>query len=274
MTVSHDKFGVHDFSGRVACVIGGTRGIGWAVCERLARHGASVVTCGSTADSVRSCEERAKQDGLSIAAYMLDGASEEGIDSLISTVLGRYGRLDTLVPAVGRPHKGNAARTSAQEWDDCMSVNLRAPFLAARRALPHLVETGGSIVFISSIWAITATYDRVAYTVAKSGVSALTRALAVDHAKDGVRVNAVAPGYVDTPLLRKSLLDANPGGQLDDLLAEAKRRHPMLKIATPDDVACAVEYLAGPGSSLITGQTLVVDGGATTRFGLADMWGR
>jgi NAD(P)-dependent dehydrogenase (short-subunit alcohol dehydrogenase family) len=260
---------------RVACVTGGTRGIGAAICEALASRGAAVVTCGPTDESVRLCNERAQRSCQPIVAVRADAASEQGVNHLVQAALERFGRLDVLVAAIGRPFKGSAMQTSLQDWDECQSINVRAPFIAARAVLPHLKASDmGSIVFVASIWAVTATYERVAYTVAKSGVVALARALAVDHARDGIRVNAVAPGYVDTVVLRSSLAEASPDGDIDSLLDEARRRHPLGRIASPEEIAAAVAFLAGPESSFVTGQVLVVDGGATGRFGLADMWAR
>jgi NAD(P)-dependent dehydrogenase (short-subunit alcohol dehydrogenase family) len=257
----------------VALVTGGTRGIGWAVCEALARHGAAVVTCGSTAESVRQCEQRARELGLAISPLLADVEKEDAVDMMVRETVERHGRLNILVPAAGRAFRGAATDTTVSDWDRCLSLNLRAPFLIARAALPHLIRSGeSSIVFVSSIWAVTATYRRVAYTVAKSGLTDLARALAIDHAGDGVRVNAVAPGYVDTDLLRRSLSELNPGRPVDQLLAAAADDQPLKRLSRPEEIGELVAFLVGPHAPCITGQTLVVDSGITTKYALAERW--
>jgi len=257
----------------VALVTGGTRGIGFAVCEALARQGAAVVTCGSTQSSVGRCEQRARELGLPITALVADVEKEDAVDSMVRETISRHGRLNVLVPAVGRAFRGAATETSATDWDRCLSINLRAPFLIARAALPHLIRSGdSSIVFVSSIWAVTATYRRVAYTVAKSGLTDLARVLAIDHAVDGVRVNAVAPGYVDTDLLRQSLSEIDPGRPVDQLLAAAADDQPLKRLSRPEEIGEVVAFLVGPHARCITGQTLVVDSGITTKFALAERW--
>ena len=262
-----------EFAGRVALVTGGTRGIGWAICEALARRGCNVQTCGSTPDSVESASKRAGELHLAIEPSVVNAEREDDVAELVGRTVARQGRLDILVVAAGRGSRGDACETTMADWDRCLSLNLRAPFLVARLALPPLIRTGdASIVFISSIWAVTTTYRRVAYTVAKSGLVALTRALAIDHAADGVRVNAVAPGYVETVQLRQSLEAANPSRPVEQLLAEAGDQQPMKRLAQPDEIAEAVAFLAGRRARSITGQTLVIDGGITTKFALADQW--
>ena len=257
----------------VALVTGGTRGIGLAVCQALARQGAAVVTCGSTARSVGQCEQRARELGLAITPLLADVEKEDSVANLVRETIERHGKLNILVPAAGRAFRGSATETTVSDWDRCLSINLRAPFLTARAALPHLIRSGeSSIVFVSSIWAVTATYRRVAYTVAKSGLTDLARALAIDHAGDGVRVNAVAPGYVDTDLLRQSLSEINPGQPIDQLLAAAADDQPLKRLPRPEEIGELVAFLVGPRARCITGQTLVVDSGITTRYALAERW--
>ena len=265
--------GREELKDRVALVTGGTRGIGLAVCEALARQGAVVVTCGSTARSVGHCEQRARELGLPITPLLADVEKEDAVDTLVREIIERHGKLNLLVPAAGRAFRGAATETTASDWDRCLSINLRAPFLIVRAALPHLIRSGdSSIVFVSSIWAVTATYRRVAYTVAKSGLTDLARALAIDHAGDGVRVNAVAPGYVDTDLLRQSLSEINPGRRIDQLLAEATDDHPLKRLPRPEEIGEVVAFLVGPWARCITGQTIVIDSGITTRYALAERW--
>lgn len=271
--VTADAPGRGELNDCVALVTGGTRGIGLAVCEALARQGATVVTCGSTASSVAHCEQRVRELGLAITPLLADVEKEDAVDAMVRETIARHGRLNVLVPAVGRAFRGTATETTAADWDRCLSVNLRAPFLIARAALPHLIRSGeSSIVFVSSIWAVTATYRRVAYTVAKSGLTDLARVLAIDHAVDGVRVNAVAPGYVDTDLLRQSLSEIDPGRPVDQLLAAAADDQPLKRLSRPEEIGEVVAFLVGPHARCITGQTLVIDSGITTKYALAERW--
>jgi NAD(P)-dependent dehydrogenase (short-subunit alcohol dehydrogenase family) len=190
---------------------------------------------------------------------------EDDVGAAIASAVKWNGGLDILVCCAGRAFRGSTLTTSGSDWDACLGLNLRGPFLAARSALPFLAAQGdGAIVLTSSIWSVTATPGRTAYIVAKSALTALARSLAVDHAPTGVRVNAVAPGYIDTDLLRRSLCEANPGRDVSELLAEAAAQHPLRRIGRPSDVAEAVLFLAGPRSAFITGQTLIVDGGLTS----------
>lgn len=259
-----------EFTGKAAFVAGGTRGIGFAIAKLLAQNGATVITCGSTAASVASCAEIAASENLAIEAFQLDIENVDAIKAAVDGIADRYGRLDMLVCCAGRAFRGSALETKPNDWDQCLAINLRGPFFIAQAALPHLIVQQGNIVFISSIWAVTATANRIAYIVAKSALSSLTRALAVDVAPSRVRVNAVAPGYVHTELLQKSLAAANPHRPPDDILNDAVARHPLGRIAEPQDIADAVCYLASDRARMITGQTLIVDAGLTTQFILSD----
>jgi NAD(P)-dependent dehydrogenase (short-subunit alcohol dehydrogenase family) len=263
-----------ELKGKSAFVTGGTRGIGLAVSELLADRGARVVACGSTNASVRACRERVDAAGRTIHPVKADVNREDEIAAAINSAAEWNDGLDIVVCCAGRAFRGSALGITASDWDDCLSLNLRGPFLTAKAALPFLAARGDSaIVLTSSIWAVTATPGRTAYIVAKSALTALVRSLAVDHAPAGVRVNAVAPGYIDTELLRRSLSEANPGREVAELLEEAVAQHPLRRLGRPKDVAEAVLFLVSPRSAFITGQTLIVDGGLTSQVrtsGLAE----
>jgi NAD(P)-dependent dehydrogenase (short-subunit alcohol dehydrogenase family) len=256
--------------GHVALVIGGTRGIGWAICEALCSRGARVVTCGTRQDGVASAMTIASERRWSLDAVVADARSEKDLDALVAHAAKPRGFISSLVFCAGRAWRGDATETSVADWDDCLALNLRAPFVAAKLALPHLLQAEGpGIVFVSSIWAVTATRRRLAYSVAKAGLTALTRNLAIDYGDRGLRVNAVAPGYIDTALLRRSIGEV---AQRRDLMPEITARHPLRRIGTPSDVGEAVSFLVSPASRFVTGQTLLVDGGVTAKFALADLW--
>jgi len=256
-------------AGKTAFVAGGTRGMGLAIAELLAENGAWVIVCGSTAASVAACRRAVRQKKLAIQAIELDVTDAEAVRQALKRLAAQSRAIDVLVSCTGRAVRGSAIETTVEQWDRCMEANLRVPFILSQAVLPGMIERhSGLIVLISSIWAVTATARRVAYTVAKASLSSLARALAMDVAGDGVRVNAVAPGYIDTDFLRKSLAEANPGRDLDGMIAAAAAGHPLGRIGRGADVAEAVLYLAR--SEFVTGQTLIVDGGLTTQMALTD----
>lgn len=249
-----------------AFVTGGTRGIGFAIAKTLARKGYRVTVCGASAESVASCRETVVEEGLPIEALQLDVRDDELLHCGISRAASSAGRLDVLVACAGAPTSGSAVTLPMEDWNKCLNLNLGAYFAAAKAAVREMRD-GGSIVLISSIWALTAIRDRVAYVTAKTALSGLARALAVDHAPAGIRTNCVAPGYIDTALLRTSLT-AWGAADSDAELSKLERQHPLGRLVTMEDVANTVAFLAGKDSSGITGQTIVVDGGVTIRFAL------
>ncbi|HEV8462751.1 MAG TPA: SDR family NAD(P)-dependent oxidoreductase [Gaiellaceae bacterium] len=219
------------FAGKRALVTGGASGIGAAVVARLRAEGAEVVAAdlnGGVRLDVR--------DEAQVAPLMAD--------------------LDILVNAAGIGSTTNAPDTSIEVWDDVLDVNARGTFLCCKHAIPGMIARGGgSIVNVASIAALIGLRNRAAYCAAKGAVVALTRALAVDHVADNIRVNAVAPGTVDSPWVRRLVEEV--GESLDQL----KARQPMGRLGTPDEIAEAIVYLAG--AEFVTGTILSIDGGVT-----------
>jgi NAD(P)-dependent dehydrogenase (short-subunit alcohol dehydrogenase family) len=256
-------------AGKTAFVAGGTRGMGLAIAQLLAENGAWVIACGSTANSVAACRRTVREKKLGIQVLQLDVSDAAAVQRAFARLAAQSREVDILVCCTGRASRGSALETSIEQWDRCMDANLRVPFVLSQAALPGMIaRRSGLVVLLSSIWAVTATGGRVAYVVAKAALSSLARALAMDVAGQGVRVNAIAPGYIDTDFLRRSLTDANPGRDVDGMVAAAAARHPLGRIGQATDVAEAVLYLAR--SEFVTGQTLVVDGGITAQFALSD----
>jgi NAD(P)-dependent dehydrogenase (short-subunit alcohol dehydrogenase family) len=222
------------FSGKRALVTGGASGIGAAVAQRLAEAGASVVVA-----------DLNPPDG----GVRLDVRDEAEIAPLMADV-------DVLVNAAGIGSTTNAPDTTIEVWDDVLDVNARGTFLCCKHAIPGMIARGGgSIVNIASIAGLIGLKNRAAYCASKGAVVALTRALAVDHVGDGIRVNAVAPGTIDSPWVRRLVDDV--GESLDEL----KARQPMGRLGTPDEIAEAIVYLAG--AEFVTGTILSIDGGLT-----------
>ncbi len=240
-------------NGQVAIVTGAASGIGRAVAVRLARAGATVVGADLDERSVTA----ALPDDVVSAAVSCDVADEDAVRALVAAAE-QLGGVDILVNVAGIGSTTNAVDTDVATWDRVMEVNARGTFLCCKHAIPAIVRGGGgTVVNIASIAGLVGLRRRAAYCASKGAVIALTRALAVDHVDEGVRVNCVCPGTVDSPWVRALVEDA--GESLDALRA----RQPMGRVGTPEEVAEAVYFLAGPGATFATGSALVLDGGLT-----------
>lgn len=247
-------------AGRVALVTGSSGGIGRAVAERFAREGWRVLGVDVRPD---------RRDDSALDRFAeVDLSSPPAIEALFARLAEREGRLDVLVNNAAVQVCRPIDDLTLQDWDRVLSVNLRAPFLCARAALPFLRSTRGSIVNVSSVHARHTSPQMAAYAASKGGLDALTRALAVELASDGVRVNAVLPGAVDTEMLRRGLERGHlAGGESEDAVERFARAQMMERVARPEEVADAVLYLADPDrSSYVTGASLLVDGGVSARL--------
>jgi NAD(P)-dependent dehydrogenase (short-subunit alcohol dehydrogenase family) len=222
------------FDGKRALVTGAGSGIGEAVARLFASEGADLVAADLRGTDV-----------------VLDVRDEAQVANVIRDV-------DILVNVAGIGSTTNAPETSLDVWEDVFAVNARGTFLCCKHAIPGMIERGGgSIVNIASVAALVGLHNRAAYCASKGAVVALTRALAVDHVRDGVRVNAVCPGTVDSPWVRRLVEEA--GESLDELRA----RQPLGRLGMPDEIAEAVAYLASDAAGFVTGSVFVIDGGLT-----------
>jgi meso-butanediol dehydrogenase / (S,S)-butanediol dehydrogenase / diacetyl reductase len=235
-------------NGRTALVTGAGSGIGAAVARRLAGEGAQVILADV---SFAAVEELAHELGRDARALELDVREEEQVAPAMAD-------LDVLVNAAGVGSTTNASDTPLEVWENVFAVNARGTFLCCKHAVPGMAARGGgSIVNVASVAALVGLRNRAAYCASKGAVVALTRALAVDHVADGIRVNAVCPGTVDSPWVRRLVEDV--GESLDALRA----RQPMGRLGTPDEIAAAVLYLASDDAAFVTGTAFVIDGGLT-----------
>jgi NAD(P)-dependent dehydrogenase (short-subunit alcohol dehydrogenase family) len=263
---------VADWSGRVAFVTGGSQGIGRGCAEVLAEAGASVAICGlpdghvaETVEAIRG----AGGDAFGVEANVADRAS---VATAIDAAVRRFGRLDTLITSAGIQRYGTVADTPEATWDEVFAVNVKGVFFAAQAALPHLRASGhGSIVVISSVQGHVNQPNVAAYAASKGALDALVRSMAIDEAPHGVRVNAVCPGSVDTPMLRASARKFSDGSEAGTqaLVEEWGRTHPLGRVATPREVGEVVAFLAGPRASFVTGEDVRVDGGLLATIGVA-----
>lgn len=245
------------FDGRVAVVTGGGHGIGRASALRLAAEGAAVAVLDVDGDGAQETAERA---GGGSTAFSCDVSDANAVREAIDATVARFGGVDVLHSNAGVLLPGGAAEATPEDWDRTFAVNVRGMFLLARAVVPVMRERGGgAIINTASTAGIAAEPDLAAYCASKGAVIQLTRQLAVDYSRDGIRVNCVCPGWIDTGFNDPMLV-----GVGEEELAELiDRMVPLGRQGTPEEVAAVVAFLASEDASLVTGHALVADGGLT-----------
>jgi NAD(P)-dependent dehydrogenase (short-subunit alcohol dehydrogenase family) len=253
---------VTNLEGRIAFVTGGSHGIGRACVERLQTAGASVMFCDVDDDVGKEIAASLADRASSVEFMHCDVTSEEQVATTVSSAIDRFGAVDIVVANAGIDRPFDAATMTESEWDSFLAMDLKSVWLSAKFALPEMRRRQrGSIVTIASIHAFMTSKGKFPYAAAKSGVVGLTRSLALDEAKYGIRVNAVCPGYTRTRMLGIESTD-DPEATEREMAAI----HPLGRIGEPIEIANVVAFLASDEASFITGASILVDGGLSARF--------
>ncbi len=245
--------------GKAALVTGAGSGIGRGIALRLAEMGAAVVILDRNIEAGNETASRIVAAGGEGKFVSCDVSSRLDCQEAVRQAVAAFGRIDILCNNAGAVVRKDVLALDEQEWDAVLDVTLKSVYLLSREAIPHMIrQGGGSIINTGSGWSLKGGAKAAAYCAAKGGVVNLTRAMAIDHGRDDIRVNCVCPGDVDTPMLASECRQL--GNDPEQFMKEAANR-PLRRVGTPDDVANAVLFLASDMSQWITGAFLVVDGG-------------
>jgi len=247
--------------GKVAIVTASTEGIGYGIAQSLATHGASVMVCSRKASNVEAAVSKLRADGHTVSGVVCHVGKREDRDNLIQETVAQYGGLDILVSnAAVNPYFGTMLECPEEAWDKIFEINVKVSFLLFKECVPHMQKRGGgSAIFISSIGGFQPISALGPYSVSKTALLGLTKALSVETAADNIRVNCVAPGVVRTKFA--AALTEN-----DDIAEKVLETVPLGRFGTPAEMGGAVSFLASDEASYVTGETLVVAGGMHARL--------
>jgi NAD(P)-dependent dehydrogenase (short-subunit alcohol dehydrogenase family) len=248
-----------DLGGKVAIVTGGAMGIGEATARRLGEFGAKVCLFDVNRKAGTKTAASIAATGALCDFFPCDVSKAAEVSAAVDAVVAKHNSIDIVVSNAGIQDYGDVVTTTEDAWDHLIGINLKGCFLISKYSVPHMLKRqGAAIVVVGSVQSMTALGNSVAYVTAKHGLLGLTRAMALDYATKGIRVNCVCPGAIDTPMLRWAVnLDPDP----EKVLRACDRLHAMGRMGQANEVADAIVYLASPMSSFITGVALPVDGG-------------
>ncbi len=253
---------------RVVLVTGGAGGIGRAAAERFLSQGEAVALADVDEEALEKAATELAGEGRRVRAVRADVRSVTACEAMVASAVDAFGRLDVLVNCAGVWVEGPTERMTEAEWDRTIDVNLKGTFFVCRHAIPHLLRSEGCIVNLSSDAGLVGTSETAIYCASKGGVSLLTKALAMELAPKGVRVNAVCPNDVDTPMLAGQARDyggGDPEGYLSALLAKYPQG-PRARFIRPEEVAALIAFLASPEAAPITGACIPIDFGSTAGY--------
>jgi meso-butanediol dehydrogenase/(S,S)-butanediol dehydrogenase/diacetyl reductase len=259
---------MEEFTGRVALVTG-TTGIGRAIAKRLATGGAQVAACGIEAAGNDELATDAASLGLTLQVESCDVTNLDQVRSVIAKIVSRFGGLDIIVNAAAIHPFGTVVETDLATWNRCMTVNVGSIYLLSHLGIPEMRKRGGgSIINVASVQGYACQRGVAAYATSKGAIHSLTRALALDHAADKIRVNSISPGSIRTPMLARSAAHFAPGLTADEAFTRFGAAHPLGRIGTPEEVAELAAFLASDKAGFCTGGDYLVDGGLLAGIGV------
>lgn len=251
-----------ELAGKVVVVTGAANGLGLSCADKCLSYGATVIMVDRDFEKLGKNALAFRDRGFSPIEFVLDVCDEERIVSFAHMMTRDYASLDVLINSAGIQTYGTAPETSSDLWDRTLNVNVKSMFLMAKHLIPLMKKSRqSSIVNISSVQSLVSQKGVLAYSTSKGAINAFTRALAIDHAFDGIRVNAVLPGSVDTPMLRAAADLFKGEKSIDEVLETWGKGHPLGRVGKSSEIAELVVFLASDRSSFITGSCYVIDGG-------------
>jgi meso-butanediol dehydrogenase/(S,S)-butanediol dehydrogenase/diacetyl reductase len=259
---------VTEFDGKVA-IVTGTTGIGKAIGLRLARGGAAVLACGIDTEANGTLAMEAASEKLNIHVRQCDVSVASEVEAAIVDSVSRFGGLDIIVNAAAIHPFGTAVETDLDTWNKCLNVNVTSVFLFAHFGVPEMKKRGGGVIVnLSSVQGHACQRGVAAYVASKGAIHSLTRALALDHAADGIRVNSISPGSISTPMLAYAAKKFSPELPVGEVFERFGHAHPLDRVGTAEEVAELAAFLASDRASFCTGGDYLVDGGLKAGIGV------
>jgi meso-butanediol dehydrogenase / (S,S)-butanediol dehydrogenase / diacetyl reductase len=257
-----------EFDGKVA-IVTGTTGIGRAIAKRFAAGGANVLGCGIEAAANQELALEAKASGLSLHVEQCDVTRAAAVQGAVAKAVKEFGGLDIIINGAAFHPFGTVVETDLETWNRCLMVNVGSIYLLAHYGVPEMKKRGGGVIInLASVQGHACQRGVAAYATSKGAVHSLTRALALDHAPDNIRVNSISPGSIRTPMLERSAGNFAPGVPLAEVFRRWGQAHPLGRIGTPEEVAELAAFLASDRASFCTGGDYLVDGGLLAGIGV------
>ena len=250
------------FTDKTAVITGAGLGIGRAIALAFAAQGARVVVVDVQTEAAADTVQQITAAGGQALAVLADVSQDADAARIADAAVSAFGGIHVLVNNAGVQTYGTVVETDEATWDRTLNINLKGVYLVSKYCIPHIISGGGgAVVNIASIQGMASQPRVAAYAASKGGVIAMTRTMAIDHARDHVRVNCICPGGVDTPMMHWAIGLSTPPEQINQVIAAAGESYPMGRIGQPEEIASAAVFLASDAASFITGTSLVVDGG-------------
>jgi meso-butanediol dehydrogenase / (S,S)-butanediol dehydrogenase / diacetyl reductase len=257
-----------EFEGKVAIVTGST-GIGRAIAKRFASGGANVLACGIEVPANKELALEAEASGLSLRVQQCDVTQSNDVQAAVAKVVKEFGGLDIIVNSAAFHPFGTVVETDLETWNRCLMVNVGSIYLLAHYGVPEMKKRGGgAIINLASVQGHACQRGVAAYAASKGAVHSLTRALALDHAPDHIRVNSISPGSIHTPMLERSAGNFAPGVPIAEVFQRWGQAHPLGRIGTPEEVAELAAFLVSDRAAFCTGGDYLVDGGLLAGIGV------